>query len=96
MRHFIREKRKTQHGFYYRRLIDLNTRWKRSSTSNKVRDAMTKKQIKGKKEFMVFIPDVKTHTDHMVGEVKFYSFKSVSPELECTVKVIKSYFFSRI
>ena len=47
---------------------------------------MTKKQIKGKNEFMVFIPDVKAHTDHVVGEVKFYSFKSVSPELECTVK----------
>ena len=47
---------------------------------------MTKKQIKGKKEFMVFIPDVKTHTGHMVGEVKFYSFKCVSPELEWTVK----------
>ena len=49
MRHFIREKRKTQHGFYYCQQIDSNTRWKRSSTSNKVRDAMTKKQIKGKK-----------------------------------------------
>ena len=35
---------------------------------------------------MVFIPDVKTHTGHMVGEVKFYSFKSASPELEWTVK----------
>ena len=35
---------------------------------------------------MVFIPDVKTHTAYMVGEVKFYSFKSVSPELEWTVK----------
>ena len=43
---------------------------------------MTKKQIKRKKEFMVFIPDVKTHTGHMVGEVKSYSFKCVSPELE--------------
>ena len=43
---------------------------------------MTKEQIKGKNKFMVFIPDVKTHTDHMVGEVKFYSFKSASPELE--------------
>ena len=43
---------------------------------------MTKKQIKGEKEFMVFIPDVKTHTGHVVGEVKFYSFKNVSPELE--------------
>ena len=32
---------------------------------------MTKRQIKGKKEFMVFISDVKTHTAHMVGEVKF-------------------------
>ena len=47
---------------------------------------MTKKQIKGRKEFMVFIPDVETHTGHMVGEVKFYSFKCVSPELERTVK----------
>ena len=47
---------------------------------------MTKKQIKGKKEFMVFFPDVKTHAGHMVGEVKFYSFKSASPELERTVK----------
>ena len=43
---------------------------------------MAKKQIKGKKEFTVFIPDVKTHTDNMVGEIKFYSFKGVSPELE--------------
>ena len=41
---------------------------------------MTK--IKGEKEFMVFIPDVKTHTGHVVGEVKFYSFKNVSSELE--------------
>ena len=57
-----------------------------ANTSNKVRDAMAKKQIKGKKEFTVFIPDVKTHTDHMVGEIKFYSFKGVSPQLECTVK----------
>ena len=44
---------------------------------------MAKKQIKGKKEFMVFIPDVRTHTgNNKVGEVKFDSFKSVSPELE--------------
>ena len=43
---------------------------------------MTKKHIKGKKELMVFIPDVKTHTGHMVGELKFYCFKCVSPELE--------------
>ena len=42
---------------------------------------MTKKHTKGKKEFMVFIPDVKNHTGHMVGAVKFYSFKCVSPEL---------------
>ena len=35
---------------------------------------------------MVFFPDVKTHAGHMVGEVKFYSFKSASPELERTVK----------
>ena len=47
---------------------------------------MTKKLIKGKKEFMMFIPDVKTHTGHMVVETKFYSFKSVSPKLEWTVK----------
>ena len=34
----------------------------------------------------MFIPDVKTHTGHMVVEAKFYSFKSVSPKLEWTVK----------
>ena len=86
MRHFIREKKKTQHGFYYCQKLDSNTRWKCSSTSNKVRNAMTKKQIKRKKKFMVFIPDVKTHTGHMFGEVKFYSFKCVSPQLKWTVK----------
>ena len=43
---------------------------------------MTKKQVKGKKEFMVFIPDVKTDTSHIAGDVKFYSFKSVSLELK--------------
>ena len=43
---------------------------------------MTKKQIKGKKKSKVFISDVKTHTGHMVEVVKFYPFKSVSPELE--------------
>ena len=53
-----------------------------ANTSNKVRDAMAKKQIKGKKEFMVFVPDVRTHTGNKVGEVKLDSFKSVSPELE--------------
>ena len=70
------------HRFYYCQLIDSNAGWKRSNTSNKVRDAMTKKLIKGKKEFMMFIPDVKTHTGHMVVEAKFDSFKSVSPKLE--------------
>ena len=40
-------------------IIDSITRWKRFNTSNKVRDAMSKKQIKEKKAFLVFIPDVK-------------------------------------
>ena len=38
--------------------------------SNKLRDAMTKKQIKGKKEFLVFIGEVKICTGYLVGEVK--------------------------
>ena len=38
--------------------------------SNKVRDAMTKKEIKGKKEFLVFIGEVKICTGYLVGEVK--------------------------
>ena len=38
---------------------------------------MTKKQIKGEKEFFVSIPDMKTDTSHMVREVKFSLFKLV-------------------
>ena len=43
--------------------------------SNKVRDAMTKKQIKGKKQFLVFNGEVKIRTGYMVREVKCSSLK---------------------
>ena len=73
----IVESLKTKHGFYYCQWIDSNTRWKRSNTSNKVRGGMTKKQMKGEKEFFVSIPDMKIHTSPMVREVKFSLFKLV-------------------
>ena len=38
--------------------------------SNKLRNAMTEKQIKGKKEFLAFIGEVKIRTGYLVGEVK--------------------------
>ena len=38
--------------------------------SNKLRDAMTKNQIKGKKEFLVFTGEVKICTSYLVREVK--------------------------
>ena len=37
---------------------------------NKLRDAMIKKQIKRKTEFLVFIGEVKIRTGYLVGEVK--------------------------
>ena len=43
--------------------------------SNKVRDATTKKQIKGKKEFLVLILEVKICTGYMVREAKCSSLK---------------------
>ena len=61
--------------------VSVNTTWIIANTliqipggnaqySNKLGDEMTKKQIKGKKEFLVFTGEVKTSTGYLIREVR--------------------------
>ena len=52
--------------------FNSNPEWSKRMVSNKLREALSQKNIEPERIFTVFLPDISCHSNHAVDEVTIY------------------------